>query len=380
MRFWTKKYYFIFVSVFFIGFFVWSVFWIYLWKIQKKISLNQVSKKLTTKQIDQIYNSNDYKILKLVREIKLQKLQELIKKLRKKWYKNYYSEFKTNSWFIIQNSIYSNSNQNINYITLTELWNIQVDSKIIDYFLDKKFANISKNELKSLAFYLWLIKQYHNKTIFIKEKPQHKLQKYSLSCEANTLTDIINIFYTRYKIKLVDESQIINQIPLDKTKFYIKNWKYYWWNPEKGFVWNMNWISFRLDLKKSNKRWWWVYPKPLLQILNKYLNKVWYKSFEKNNLTSIDLISSIAIKNPIMFWYVYDNNNEILPVYNYWKKILLYKNQHVGVIVWLKIDNYWNIKWIYYYEWLHKNLQYMNRKSFLSKTKWMKKFIFFNKI
>ncbi len=163
---------------------------------------------------------------------------------------------------------------------------------------------------------------------------------------------------------------------MDSRMFKTTNWTHYRWDPEIWFVWNMNWYAFRTDFRYASRWGWWVYPKPLLKILNYYLSKFNLQVIEKSKLTELDIISSLAAKNPIMMWYIYDKETTPLKITTSTnRKITLYKNQHVWLIVWTKLDTNMNIEWIYYYDGLHYNKQFMKYSDFQEQTKLLSKFI-----
>lgn len=108
------------------------------------------------------------------------------------------------------------------------------------------------------------------------------IQERNLSCEAAATTDILStILKTDIK-----ETDILDKMVKDKTYgkgSYIWNGgKIIWWDPNNGFVWEMDWHQFNLT-------GYAIYEKPMSKIYDDYAVK--YKTYNKfeNNL---------GLKNP----------------------------------------------------------------------------------
>lgn len=225
-----------------------------------------------------------------------------------------------------------------------------------------------------------------NQNISLQLKDHHKQTK-TLSCESNTLKDMINVYKQRYWQKNITEEEIINNIPYDNSPFYKSSWKYYWGDPEKWFVWKINWYS-----AFKRKEWYWynldklgrgIFPEALIPTLDNYINEYWLY-WNKWSFKEWKIIASLHYWNPIMFWYIYwknyNNPKQLTITTKEWKDYIIYENEHVWVIVWVDIDNQLNITNIYYYDWLSKNINKVSKQNFLDITKFFDKYIYIKEI
>ncbi len=178
----------------------------------------------------------------------------------------------------------------------------------------------------------------------IKTNSKHTLQKYNLSCEANSA----KFFANHFKNNSITEDNIINNLPTYTWKIGKANNQVVWWNPNKEFVGNIKW---KQSSSFNKFTWYWVYAEPI----SKSLTKIWVE----NNVAKFDesiIKENLANNKPVMFWYLMNTasgNMYTKPIVwkNFWEEIKWYIGQHTWVITWVDLNEKWNISTVYFYEW-----------------------------
>lgn len=219
-----------------------------------------------------------------------------------------------------------------NYIVKNHIW---PDSKIFQYFLNyKNFLN-------------WI----NSWKIYLNTDINQKTQEKNLSCEVNSAS----IFASYFLKKDISEDYVFSKIKKFDKKLEKKWNKYIWGNPYEEFVWDIEWNQTKIIEKMT---WYWIYAKPISDVLN----SIWVKN--KVSVFDKDLIIKSLLENkPVIFWYLHENKlwdlntNPITWYTNDWKQIKWYIWEHTWIIVWLSFLNNWNIDRVFFYEWKNNNLQ-----------------------
>lgn len=204
--------------------------------------------------------------------------------------------------------------------------------------------------------------------VHLPERFVHTKQEHTLSCEANSIKDLLNYYLGPTEGISLEEKDILAVLPFDTARLESYNGKKYWGDPEVGFVGSVTWPEGR-----------WVYPKPLLPIVDSYLFPLGYKSYEQNTLSEDAIVSSLIAGHPFVFWYVSPAKGkpqEIPVITSQGRKMILYKNQHVWLVVGVKVSFDATIKTIYFYDWLHAEKQKMTYDDFVEATSYFTKFLF----
>jgi len=220
---------------------------------------------------------------------------------------------------------------------------------------------------KGFAYMVFYKSTFKEKTILLNTDIWHEMQVKSLSCEANTVKDLINFYNNQYWLESVSEDTIINQIPFDKSILKKQDlgfgYDWYWWDPDEVFVWNIAWAQSSNGNKFSG---YWIHARPLVPLLEKYLSQLWFE-VKSGEFDEKLVIESLENWNPVVFWYVHSGKTvgqkSFVPfsrtTYS-WKKVTVYIWEHVGIILWVDIDSEGKIEKVYYYDGLDPYLQVDN--------------------
>lgn len=118
------------------------------------------------------------------------------------------------------------------------------------------------------------------------------IQKMPLSCEISAAADII----TYLTWKNIPEDELLKILPKDNfnTTAQRKNNLIFWWNPNKWFVWYIDYYNGKKPTQRG-MTWYWVYEQPIANIFQKYnLNTKTYNKYDfKNGFWSNELLSHI---------------------------------------------------------------------------------------
>lgn len=180
--------------------------------------------------------------------------------------------------------------------------------EIIDIINENNIEIIIKYKWKSYIHnYIYTPKYQENLDIssMIKHK---RIQNKPLSCELSVTADIL----THLKWKNVTEDDILDKI--DKTYFnklpYTYENKLFWGNPNKWFVWYIDYY-WENEITKPTQRdmtWYGVYEKPIGNVYKEYgLNyNIITKDNHNNNFTAKShltfLLKNLAKWNMIQLW------------------------------------------------------------------------------
>jgi len=204
----------------------------------------------------------------------------------------------------------------------------------------------------------------------------HEMQIKALSCEANTVKDLVNFYYRKFGWSLISEQAVINKLPFDTSSLVKIDWwfgyDWYWGDPDKNFVGNINGRQSSMWYKFSG---YGIHAKPLVPIVEEYLS-----AFDIDIVHGIfdeDLvIKSLSEWHPVLFWYVHSGKTVgqqwFFPfswkTYE-WKNVTVYIWEHVALLLGLDLDDEWKIKNLYYYDGLDPYFQissYEDIKPFIS--------------
>lgn len=157
------------------------------------------------------------------------------------------------------------------------IWNsdlelIEENNKIKFYI--NRYKSFEKWKIQ--ITYKWKIKfinyilDYNPKVFNIRDQISSKgLQNMPLSCEISVASDIISYLNSSN----VTESNILSIIDKSMYNESAETFagKKVWWNPDKWFVWNIDYFwESKVKPTQRGYTWYWVYEKPMSKIYNMY--------------------------------------------------------------------------------------------------------------
>lgn len=181
---------------------------------------------------------------------------------------------------------------------------LEIVDKINEVNIDIKF----KYNWKSRTFsYKHVPKFKENVDIWDKIKIK-RIQKKPLSCELSVASDIIT-YLDWVDVTEDDVLSIIDKTFLNKLPF-IYHWLTFWWNPNKWFVWYIDyyWEGKKIKPTQRNMTGYWVYEKPISEVYNYFWlqNKIitiddYYESFSEKEHLSL-LLKNVERGNMVQLW------------------------------------------------------------------------------
>lgn len=325
--------------------------------------LNSVFKKLKNNSIDLDEKSNTFKLysylLYSISKTDKKLFISTSKKLETLEYFSSSSEFNANYWYYLNKFEKLKKLEKINPLSKNDF------SRIISKIRNENISPQSDYVKWFFGWYAINKKILTNDLITIPWNINHTKQLYSLSCEANSTSDLLN-FYLNSKWIKIDENSILNQ--LSSFSWAISkdsSWALVWADPNEVFVWS---VIGKQSTNLNKFSWYWVYSWPLLKIINS--NLIAYDLIANKSIFSEKIVmDSILQWNPLIFWYLtpvikwkwfsYETSPIIWKTEN-WKYIKWYLGEHTWVITWFDIWKNGNIENIYFYEWKTNDMQKMN--------------------
>lgn len=198
-------------------------------------------------------------------------------------------------------------------------------------------------------------KKHHPDLLLLDTDIGHIKQTKNLSCEANSLRDLINYYQKKYSSFNLDEHELITVIPTYTTPLKRVKGKLIWWDPDQEFVWNIN-GRHTTNLKKFTG--YGLHASGVLPVAKNYLRRfdldVQYGTFDINKA-----VISLKKWHPVMFWYVsYSKIHEdgkklyTLPPITWYtpkgKRVQGYIGEHVWVLMGVDFQS-GRVDTIYYY-------------------------------
>lgn len=276
-----------------------------------------------------------------------------------------------------------NSFSNSNELTINKSYYENKYNKLITL---EKFNPLSKNDFSKIYskiqkenispdsdYMKWFQFWYANykeiltkNTIALKSNLNHAKQEYSLSCEANSIKDVINYYNSKNNRWLISENNILSILSANTWSLARnESWSLIWADPQKEFVWNYTW---KQSINPDNFSWYWVYANPIINSTQNIFSSN-SLAVKKTTFNEKNILNSIMQDNPVMFWYLSEvkigkkNWYQTKPISwktKEWNIINWYIWEHTWVIIWFDISKDWRIEKIYYYEWKTSTIQTMD--------------------
>lgn len=205
----------------------------------------------------------------------------------------------------------------------------------------------------------------------------HSKQEWSLSCEANSMRDVVNYYRLGNGESPADESSFVFLLPSDPTPPKYQNGIRIWADPAKTFV-------GRIDGKQSSNpnklTGYGIHADGVLPYLRRELKQYGLKA-DKSAFDSDSIRDSLASGNPVFFWYVIGADPSRGFSRLDWstsdgKSVTGFVGEHVGVIVGAKIANDGSVSEVSYYEGRSSELQKESLDSLSLKAKWFNEAIY----
>lgn len=205
----------------------------------------------------------------------------------------------------------------------------------------------------------------------------HAKQVWNLSCEANSMRDIVNYYRLGNREAPAEESAFVFLLPSDPNPPKYQNGVRIWADPEKTFV-------GRIDGKQSSNpqklTGYGIHADGVLPYLRKELKRYGLKA-EKRTFDSDAIRDSLAAGHPVFFWYVIGADPSRGFSRLDWKTpegrdVTGFVGEHVGVIVGAKLGNDGSIAEVSYYEGRTHGLQTETFESLSRKAKWFDEAIY----
>ena len=203
----------------------------------------------------------------------------------------------------------------------------------------------------------------------------HAKQKYALSCEANSLTDLVNYYRTRSGKNPIDEETFILMLPsykeIPKVEKVAGRSIRIWGDPDKEFVGSIYGVQSANPNKFSG---YGIHADGILPLAKRALRSSEI-SINKGDFDEGKILESLYKGNPVMFWYVHGSAFKMMPSQIEWKTrdgkmITGYVGEHTGIITGAELDANGNITTIHFYEWQTEEEQKMDFSALRREAKW----------
>lgn len=208
-------------------------------------------------------------------------------------------------------------------------------------------------------------------------KIPHEKQRWNLSCEANSLRDLLNYYRIGKGEAPVEESSFVFLLPADASAPKYENGVRIWADPDKTFVGR---VDGRQSANPSKLTGYGIHASGVLPYLKNELKRYGLEA-QKRGFDSDAIRNSLAMGNPVVFWYVLGADSPKGVSRLEWKtpegkSVTGFVGQHVGVIVGAKIGNDGKIEEASYYEGRTDSLQKESFESLSRKAKWFNEAIY----
>lgn len=205
----------------------------------------------------------------------------------------------------------------------------------------------------------------------------HEKQEWSLSCEANSMRDLVNYYRLGNGETAAEESSFVFILPSDPSPPKYENGVRVWADPAKTFVGR---IDGRQSSNPQKLTGYGIHADGILPYVKREL-KQYGLNAEKRAFDSNSIRDSLAAGNPVVFWYVFGADPSRGLSRLDWKtpegkSVNGFIGEHVGIIVGAKIANDGSISELSYYEGRSGTLQKDDFESLSRKAKWFDEAIY----
>lgn len=205
----------------------------------------------------------------------------------------------------------------------------------------------------------------------------HSKQEWNLSCEANSMRDLVNYYRLGNNESAAEESAFVFLLPSDPNPPKYENGVRIWADPEKTFVGR---IDGRQSANPQKLTGYGIHADGVLPYLRKELKRYGLQA-EKRAFDSDSIRDSLAAGHPVFFWYVIGTDPSRGFSRLDWKTpegrpVTGFVGEHVGVIVGAKVGNDGRITEVSYYEGRTHGLQTEAFESLSRKAKWFDEAIY----
>ena len=165
----------------------------------------------------------------------------------------------------------------------------------------------------------------------------HAKQGWSLSCEANSMRDLVNFYRLGRGESAAPESSFVFVLPADPDPPEYRDGIRYWADPAKTFVGR---VDGKQSINPQKLTGYGIHADGILPAIRTELKRYGYGA-SKRGFESDAIRDSLIAGHPVMFWYVLGADQHA-PNRLDWKteggkSVVGYVGQHVGVIIGGKI-------------------------------------------
>lgn len=199
----------------------------------------------------------------------------------------------------------------------------------------------------------------------------HEKQRWNLSCEANSLRDLVNSYRIPKKEVPLDEGALVFLLPSSPEPPRNENGIRIWADPSKEFVGK---IDGRQSSNPSKLTGYGIHADGALPYVRRELKKYGIR-LEKGAFDSNAITESLLAGHGVVFWYVLSTETSRGFSRLEWKtpegkNVHGFVGQHTGIIVGGKFDDSGNLREVSYYEGRNLSLQTESFESLSRKAKW----------
>lgn len=184
---------------------------------------------------------------------------------------------------------------------------------------------------------------------------KHSKQKYPLSCEINSLTDLVNYYRAHSGKEKITEDILLLALPIDTKPLSIvksggKSTRI-WGDPNIKFVGSISGIQSANPNKMTG---YGILADGILPLAKEILKSSGL-TLTKGSFDQAEILASLYKGNPVMFWYVAGSANKFSPSQISWqtpegRNITGYIGEHTGIITGAELDKNGNIVTLEFYE------------------------------
>lgn len=204
----------------------------------------------------------------------------------------------------------------------------------------------------------------------------HAKQGWSLSCEANSMRDLVNFYRLGRGEEAAPESSFVFVLPADPKPPEYRDGIRYWADPDKTFVGR---VDGKQSVNPQKLTGYGIHADGILPAVRTELKRYGYAA-AKGTFDSNAIRDSLAAGHPVMFWYVM-GSGERAPNRLDWKapggkSVIGYVGQHVGVIIGGKIGADGKLSEVTYVEGRSETPHTESFQSLSLKAKWFNEAIY----
>ncbi len=179
----------------------------------------------------------------------------------------------------------------------------------------------------------------------------HTKQAYPLSCESNSLRDLLNSYRLRKGESPIAEEAVVLLLPSFPELPEYRGGARVWSDPEKGFVGR---IDGRQSSNPKKLTGYGIHADGTLPYVRRELKRYGLK-IDKGTFDAASIVKSLAKGNPVVFWYAMTDDPNRGFARLEWttpegRGVVGYVGQHTGIIVGGKIGTDGKLTEVSYYE------------------------------